>query len=260
MAEFNCIGDEFALGVYIDKLEAEVGVHGWTNAEAILGTKIPRASGCWFGMDEDPTTNWPEWRFVEIKRPLKELPCTDPRVERGLLKEIEGEFGLWEKEIPKIGWKCSINAGQDCQEVVLEGANGPLCPIAAMHVRGNKLEGGLPLEIDSFFVGHAGFVIQDLEINGETSGCQMGHDGDVGGNLMVIALGLEGLLEDEVSISVKGDHHILVTETSPDRKVASVISKELAQWLCHDKDLVGRYSNGRLWTHKRQWSWLLGFC
>jgi hypothetical protein len=107
-----------------------------------------------------------------------------------LSKEIEGKLCLWEKEIPKIGWKCSIDAGQDCQEVVLEGANGPFCLIAAMHVRRNKLEGGLPLEDDSFFVGHAGFVIQDLEINGETPGCQAGHDCVVGGNSMSIALGL----------------------------------------------------------------------
>ena len=58
MSEFNCIGYDLALGVCIDKLEAAVGIHGWTNVEAILGTKIPRTSGCWFGMDEDPTTNW----------------------------------------------------------------------------------------------------------------------------------------------------------------------------------------------------------
>ena len=129
--------------------------------------------------------------------------------------------------------------------MVLEGANGPLCPIAAMHVRQNKLEGGLPLEDDSFFVGRAGFVIQDLEINGETPGCQAGHDCIVGGNLMAIALGLEGLLKDEVAIGVKGDHHILVTGTSSDREAAGVISKELAQWLCYDVDLVGRCISGR---------------
>jgi hypothetical protein len=78
-----------------------------------------------------------------------------------LSKEIEGKLCLWEKEIPKIGWKCSIDASQDCQEVVLEGANDPFCPIAAMHVRRNKLEGGLPLEDDSFFVGCTGFEQRD---------------------------------------------------------------------------------------------------
>jgi hypothetical protein len=196
MMEFNCIGDDLALGVCIDKLEAAVGIHGWTNVEAVLGTKIPRASGCRFGMDVDPTTNWTQWCLVEIKRPLKELPCTDSRVEHGLSKEIESEFCLWEQEIPKIRWKRCIGAGQDCQEVVLEGANGPLCPIAVMHGRGNKLKGGIPLEGDGFFVGRAGFVIQDLEIDGETPGCQTGHDCILGSNSMSITLGLEGLLED----------------------------------------------------------------
>jgi hypothetical protein len=46
MVEFDCVGDDLALGVCIDKLEAAVGIHGWTNVESILGTKIPRASGC----------------------------------------------------------------------------------------------------------------------------------------------------------------------------------------------------------------------
>ena len=46
MAEFNCIRDDLALGICIDKLEAGVGIHGWTNVEAILGTKFPGALGC----------------------------------------------------------------------------------------------------------------------------------------------------------------------------------------------------------------------
>ena len=72
------------------------------------------------------------------------------------------------------------------------------------------MESGVPLEGDGFFVSRAGFVVQDLEINGETSGGQAGHDRVVGSNAMVITLSLEGLLKDEVAISVKGDHHILV--------------------------------------------------
>jgi hypothetical protein len=58
MEEFYYIRDDLALGVCIVKLEAAVGVHGWTNVEAILSTKVPRALGGWFGMDEDRTTNW----------------------------------------------------------------------------------------------------------------------------------------------------------------------------------------------------------
>jgi hypothetical protein len=137
VAEFDCVGDDLALGVRIDKLEAAVGIHGWTNVEPILGTKIPRAPGCRFGMDENPTTSWTQGRLVEIKRSLKEFPSTDPRVQSGLPKKIEGKFGLWEKEIPQIWRESGIDPCQDCQEVVFEGANGALRPITAMHVRGD---------------------------------------------------------------------------------------------------------------------------
>jgi len=41
-------------------------------------------------------------------------------------------------------------------------------------------------------------------------GGQAGHDQVVGSNAMVITLSLEGLLKDEVAVSVKGDHHMLV--------------------------------------------------
>ncbi len=95
--------------------------------------------------------------------------------------------------------------------MILEGANGPLRLITVMHVRRDELEFGIPLEGDGFFVCQAGFVIQDLEINGETTGGQASHDRVVGGNAMAITLGLEGLLKDEVAVCVKGDHHILVT-------------------------------------------------
>ncbi len=110
VAEFDCVRDDLAFGVRIDKLEAAVEVHGWTNVEAILRTKVPGLVGCWLGMDEDPTSHRTKWCRVEVKRPLKELPCTNPRVDCGLTKQIEGEFGLWEKEFPKVCGKCSIDA------------------------------------------------------------------------------------------------------------------------------------------------------
>ncbi len=43
--------------------------------------------------------------------------------------------------------------------MVLEGAYGSLCLIAGMYVRGNKLEGGFPLESDGLVVSRTGFVI-----------------------------------------------------------------------------------------------------
>ncbi len=53
-----------------------------------------------------------------------------------------------EKEAPKVRWKGHIGTGQDCQEVVLEHADGVLHPIAVMHVWRDKLGGGVSLEGD----------------------------------------------------------------------------------------------------------------
>ncbi len=106
----------------------------------------------------------------------------------GLSEEMEGKFSLREKKIPKVRWKGHINAGQDCQEVVLEHANCAFCLIAAMHVWRDELEGGTPLKSDYFFVSGAGFVIQDLEINRETTGHQTSHDCVVGCNAVAVTL------------------------------------------------------------------------
>jgi hypothetical protein len=59
MAEFDMIGGNLAFGVSVDKFKAAVPLQGWTNVEAILGTKVPRPLKCWLSMDEDVTTNWP---------------------------------------------------------------------------------------------------------------------------------------------------------------------------------------------------------
>jgi hypothetical protein len=80
-----------------------------------------------------------------------------------------------------------------------------LHPIAAMHVWRDKLKGGVSLEGDCFLIGRAGFIIQDLEINGEPTVRQTSHDSVVGYNAVAVALGLESLLEDEVAVGVE-DH------------------------------------------------------
>ena len=129
--------------------------------------------------------------------------------------------------------------------MILEYANGALCPIAAMHIWRDELEGGIPLEGDCFFISEAGFVIQDMEINGEPMGCQMSHDCVVGCNAVAVTLGLEGLLEDEVAISMEGNHDVLIARACSDGEVPRVIGEELAERFCDNTDLVGRHCNGR---------------
>ncbi len=120
--------------------------------------------------------------------------------------------------------------------MVLEHANGALRPIAAMHVCRDKLEGGVPLEGDIFFISGAGFVIQDLEINREPTGRQTSHDCVVGCNAVAVTLGLESLLEDEVAVGIEGNHDILVARACSDGEAASVVGEEFAERFCDDED------------------------
>ncbi len=106
--------------------------------------------------------------------------------------------------------RCRVDAGQYCQEMVLERANSAFSPVSAMHTWWDKLEFCIPLEDDGFSLCHAGFVVKNLEVNQKTRGCQACHNGIVGCNAMAITFGLECLLEDEIAICVKGDHDLLV--------------------------------------------------
>ncbi len=133
-----------------------------------------------------------------------------------------------------------INACQDQQEVVLEYANGALHLIAAVHVRRDKLKLGVPLEGDGFLINGAGFIVQDLEVNGEAAGCQLCHDGIVGGNAVAVIPGLEGLLENEVAIGMVGNHHILVARACLDWETTCVVCVEPAEGVDLDEDLIGR--------------------
>ncbi len=129
--------------------------------------------------------------------------------------------------------------------MILERANGVLHPIATMHVWRDELEGGVPLEGNHFFIGRAGFVIQDLEINGEPTGHQMNHNSVICCNAVAVTLGLESLLEDEVAVGITSNHDILVAGACSDGEAASVVGEELAEQFCDEKNLVGRCCNGR---------------
>ncbi len=124
--------------------------------------------------------------------------------------------------------------------MVLECANGPLRLIAAVHVGRDELKLGVPLEGDGFLMSGAGFIVQDFEVNSEATGRQPCHDGIVGGNVVAVIPGLEGLLENEVSIGMVGDHHILVARARLDWETTCVVCVEPAEGVDLDEDLMGR--------------------
>ena len=57
MPELDRVGDDLALGVALDQLEAPVRVQCRANVETFLGTEVPCATGGRFGVNEDPTPN-----------------------------------------------------------------------------------------------------------------------------------------------------------------------------------------------------------
>ncbi len=125
-------------------------------------------------------------------------------------EEVEGELSLQEEQVPQVWWKCWVDSSKDGNEVILEGSDGAFGLIATMHVWRDKLELGMPRKGACLFEGSAGFVVHDLEINRQTSCSQTSHDNVVGSKTMGIALGFEGLLEDQVAICMVRNHDILV--------------------------------------------------
>ncbi len=84
MMEFNCVGDDLAPGVTLDKLEAPVLIQGRLDVETFLGAEIPQATSDRLGMNEYAATNGTKRGLVEIKWALEEFPCRDPRIESRL--------------------------------------------------------------------------------------------------------------------------------------------------------------------------------
>jgi hypothetical protein len=57
MPELDSVGDNLALCVALDQLEAPVRVQCQANVETFLGPEVPCATGGRFGVNEDPTPN-----------------------------------------------------------------------------------------------------------------------------------------------------------------------------------------------------------
>ncbi len=113
-------------------------------------------------MDEDATTNRTKWSLVEVKGTLEKFPHTNPWIEHGLTEKIECEFSLWQNKVPKVRWKCEVDAGKSCKEVVLERANSAFSPVLVMHVKWDKLEFCVPLEGDCFLVATLALLLRIL--------------------------------------------------------------------------------------------------
>ncbi len=102
------------------------------------------------------------------------------------------------------------------------------------------------------FLCRAGLIVENLEVNQKTPGCQAPHNGFVGCNAMEVTLVLECLLEDEIVIGMEGDHDVLVSQACPDQKVAIVIYVQPAEGVHSDEDLIGWHIHGTRGSDKQR--------
>jgi hypothetical protein len=86
-----------------------------------------------------------------------------------LAEEINGELGLREEEIPAMFGERWINTGEDGEEVGFECADCTFGFVAAVHVRWDELMLAVPFLGDAVDVGSAGFIVEDLFVNFETT-------------------------------------------------------------------------------------------
>ena len=111
------------------------------------------------------------------------------------MDKIKDDLDLWEKLIPQVDGERGYDAGEDAEEVGLEGTDAAIGGIAVMEIRGHELESGSPLFCDGAAVFLAVLVVDDLVFNGVAKFLENGHDAVVRRNAVLVIMGLEGLDE-----------------------------------------------------------------
>ena len=109
-----------------------------------------------------------------------------------------------EEVFPEEYGKGVGNSSKDFKEVSFEGADGLFSNVAAVEIRGDELEGAVPIFNNGATVFGTGFVIEDLEVNAVSFGLEASPDGVVGSERVAIVVRLECIDKDGVGINVIG--------------------------------------------------------
>ena len=110
-------------------------------------------------MDENSAAYGAEGGGVEVEGAVEGFPSREEGRDVGLAEKVEGEFGMREQFVPQVVWEGWRNAGEDTEEVSLEGADGTFGYVAAMDVGRYQLVSRRPDVGDVAAVFLAGFVV-----------------------------------------------------------------------------------------------------
>ena len=83
----------------------------------------------------------------------------------GRVEEVESYHGLGNETIPFLGGKVGVIRGMSGAKIIFECADRTFGGVAAVGVRGNKLEVNVLL-VEGFLYGVGALVVEDLESGG----------------------------------------------------------------------------------------------
>ena len=258
VAEGYGVRDPFRLGRLVDVPLAAVAVHGGSDAPSVLATEVPRAPSLGLVVRDDLLPEGAEGRGVVVERAIVKLPRGDARVERRLPQQVERDDGLWDQEVPQVARVVRRGAGEYGQEVGLPCTDGSLGGVATVHVGRHELKLGAVLLGDLRLVLLARFVVEDLEIDIVTTLLEFRHDLVVGGETVVVLARLKRLDEDDVRVTVVGNHHVLIAAAAGDGEAPSVVGVESADVPYANVEFAGHYIGGQRWFCFDRFVGLLG--
>ena len=142
-AEANDITDEDHTGLSGEDPVASIVLESWAKVEAFQRTEVPGLADGRFVVDENMASGRAHGSGIEEVGPKEGFPCRWFGRVCGRAEQMEGEFRLWEEQVPSIRREGGCGARKDGQEVVLERADGPLRRIMSVDMGGNKLESAM---------------------------------------------------------------------------------------------------------------------
>ena len=169
-----------------------VPIHGSADAPSAIAPEVPVVTCAWLVVSDELLAKRSEGHCVLIKRPVDKLPRGDAWIERDLTKEVELDDDLCDKEVPQESWEVRGRTRQHSNEVRFEGAYGPLCRVASVHIGRDKLKLGPPSLCYLFFIGRDGLVVQYLKVYIMASLPQRFHNRCIGFEAMSILARFKG--------------------------------------------------------------------
>jgi hypothetical protein len=112
----------------------------WAEVEAFNSVRGPRATIGGVDVDGDEGTGDSDWMCSEVIGVAKEAFIgRDSRITAAAAKEIDCQFGLWDKFIKEVKRKAGMDASHHGNEMIFEMSNKPFSNVGTVIARWDVL-------------------------------------------------------------------------------------------------------------------------